>query len=224
MTQKFKTVASDKLFYDRWQYCIHFRLDELSCLRDLDHQVIDRRLVQQQIWRENIRRRWPQNNFVRTHKDITDITSKNLHQLCDLFLALPNDSFKMVITVDWGRVYSNDLTLINSIGNLHYLSSIRYTQAKITRAKNTISQVAPKYSHRSYFKNTKLSVNEKESLEKFLTNQQIKISPALTEWFKQPYIRTYDYFFIDHNDIQWLTMLALVQPGLIRKTLPIVAK
>jgi hypothetical protein len=50
------------------------------------------------------------------------------------------------------------------------------------------------------------------------------VSPALTEWIAEPFNRTQDYFFVDYNSESWLTMLGLIRPGLIRKTVQIVAK
>ena len=38
---KFKPVVKDRLFYDQYTYCIGFHLDEVSCLRELNHQYID---------------------------------------------------------------------------------------------------------------------------------------------------------------------------------------
>jgi hypothetical protein len=37
-----------------------------------------------------------------------------------------------------------------------------------------------------------------------------------------PFLRTQDYFFVDHDTASWSSMLSLVRPGIIRKTLQIV--
>ena len=73
----------------------------------------------------------------------------------------------------------------------------------------------------------KLTNQEKENLKNFFTNQteHIRISPSLHVFLhEKPYQRTMDHYFIDYNDEQWLTMLALIRPGLIRRTLEIVTK
>jgi hypothetical protein len=49
------------------------------------------------------------------------------------------------------------------------------------------------------------------------------MSPGLKNWVHDPLTRTQDYFFVDHNGSSWLSMLSLVRPGIIRKTLQIVA-
>lgn len=220
----FTQIASDRLFYDRWQYCMHFRLEELSVMRDLDHADITRRLIQNQNWREHIRRRWPQNNFVRTHRDISEITHARLHDLCDLLLAHSPDSYKLVITVDQGRVYTNNLDLIHSLTSVAYLENKRYTEAVIARSRDTVVLKGSKFKFRSYFTSIKLTLEAKNSIKRFFDNQEIRLGPSTVKWFEQPYLRSQDYFFIDYNDLGCLVMLNLVQPGLIRKTLTIVTK
>ena len=65
---------------------------------------------------------------------------------------------------------------------------------------------------------------EKEQINNFLQTQDVRISPALQEWIDTPFNRTQDYYFIDYNSELWLTMLGLIRPGLIRKTLAIITK
>jgi hypothetical protein len=108
---------------------------------------------------------------------------------------------------------------------MRMLRGKKYSEAVIDRPKNTIQLKNPRHQYRSYFKITKITSQQKNMLINFLTNQQssIRISPALTTWTTSVFYRTQDYFFIDHNEMSWLTMLSLVHPGIIRKTLQIVA-
>jgi hypothetical protein len=99
-----------------------------------------------------------------------------------------------------------------------------YSRAVINRPPNTIQLKNPKHNFRSYFKITKLTDVHKDHLMDFLHNQKdyVRVSPALQQWIDQPFNRTQDYFFIDHDGMSWLTMLSLVRPGLIRKTMQII--
>jgi hypothetical protein len=98
-----------------------------------------------------------------------------------------------------------------------------YTQAVVCRPKDTVQLKNPKHEFRSYIKRTKLTDEQKTHLVNFLTNQPtVRISPALNIWINGSFHRTEDYFFIDHNEISWLTMLSLVRPDLIRKTMQII--
>ena len=104
-----------------------------------------------------------------------------------------------------------------------FLTKKYYSQAKVDRPKNTIKLKNPKHQFRSYFKITKLTDVQKTHLTGFLLNQKtVRLSPALDEWIVGAFNRTQDYFFIDHNEMSWLTMLSLVRPGLIRKTQQII--
>jgi hypothetical protein len=221
----FKPVSSDRLFYDHWQYCIRFQLSEVNCLRySLDEEEIDALLTRREIWRQRVRQRWPQNNFVRPHADITDSTRQNLYAFAD-FLKQTDVAYKMVISVNQCWIYSNDTNLLERIGRLPFVNSTKYTEAVIVRPRDTIAVKNPRHSYRSYFRGIKLSAVEKNKILSFLHNQpDVRISPALQEWINTPFNRTQDYFFVDYHTATWLTMLALVHPGLIRKTVQIVAK
>ncbi len=221
----FKPVASDRLFYDHWQYCIRFRLQEVNCLRySLDAEKIDELLTRREVWRERVRQRWPQNNFVRPHSPITDTTREILYAFAD-FLKCTTEPYKMVISVNQCWIYSNSPNLLERIDRLPFVNHSKFTQSVIVRPRNTVAVKHPKHQYRSYFRATKLTDQEKDRILVFLQGQtDVRISPALKEWIDTPFNRTQDYFFVDYNTELWLTMLALVRPGLIRKTVQIVAK
>jgi hypothetical protein len=221
----FKPVSSDRLFYDHWQYCIRFRLDEVSALRaSLDLEEIDAALKRRSIWRERVRRRWPQNNFVRGHDAITDQTREDLYAFAD-FLQQVTDPYKIVISMNQCWIYSNNPNLLERIGRLPFVNSTKFTESVVVRARNTVALKNPQHQYRSYFRAVKLTDQEKDRILSFLQEQkEVRISPALYEWIATPFNRTQDYFFVDYNAETWLTMLALVRPGLIRRTVQIVAK
>lgn len=221
----FKQISSDRLFYDHWQYCIRFRLNEISALREsLDSESIDEVLTSRQLWRERVRSRWPQNNFVRGHDAITTEIRENLYAFAE-FLQQTSDPYKMVISVNQCWIYSNNTMLLERIGRLPFVRNIKFTESVVVRARNTVALKNPQNCYRSYFRSIKLTAEEKDRIQSFLHSQpDIRISPALTEWINTPFNRTQDYFFVDYDTPTWLTMLSLVRPGLIRRTVQIVAK
>lgn len=225
-----KTVAKDRLFYDQFEYCLSFHLDEISCLRDLDHTCIDDVVERRKAWREVARQRWMKGQrshgtiMSRHWREITDQTRDDLHSLADVLLTT-SVPYKLVVSVDQGYVYTNDMPLIDQLVAMPQLSCKTLAQAKIVRAKNTIQLKNPQYEYRTYFRSIKLTSQEKQVLIDFLQNQQshTRMSPGLKNWVDDPFARTQDYFFVDHVGSSWLSMLSLVRPGLIRKTLQIVA-
>jgi len=165
----------------------------------------------------------PQSILSRRHKEITETTVADLHELAELLLTTASE-FKLVVSVNQAHVYTNDQSLIDQLSDLSSLTQKDYSRAIIGCPPNTIRLKNPRHQFRSYFKMIKLTSEQKDYLMNFLANQpEVRISPALRGWLTAPFNRTQDYFFIDHNQMSWLTMLSLVRPGLIRKTQQIIA-
>jgi len=184
-------------------------------------------------WREIAQQRW--NNTInkkggpstilagRRYNEITDQVEQNLHDFVDV-LSDSGVEFKLVVSTDYGWIYTNNVVLIEQLKQLKILTSKSYTEAIVDRPKNTIRLKNSKHQLRSYFKTIKMTAQQKINLINFLNNQAdtIRVSPALNSWIDGPFHRTQDYFFVDYDKELWLTMLALVHPGLIRKTQQII--
>jgi hypothetical protein len=230
LSLKFKSVVKDRLFYDQYTYCLGFHLDEVSCLRELNHQYIDVIIERRRQWREVSLQRWTnavqsnKNIITRRAKDITDENVSNLHTLTDILLRSRVD-FKLVTSVSSAWIYTNDNKLLEQLSELNFLICKTYTEAVINRPKNTIRLKHPKHQYRSYLKCVKLTDEEKTQLCNFFMNQQghARLGPALLKWMGERWRRTQDYFFIDHDEESWLVMLSLIKPGMIRKTVELIA-
>ena len=227
-TRQFKFAVKDRLFYDRFEYSIGFALDEVNCLRELSHDQIDTMIERRIAWREVAQQRWQKSNntfgniLTRRRKEITEKTVEDLHALAEILLTATVD-FKLVVTANHAHVYTNNVSLIDQLDQLECLRYKNYTRAIIDRPKDTIRLKNPQHQYRSYFKVVKMTEEQKRNLKNFLDGQEnIRISPALASWFTVAFLRTGDYFFVDHDQMSWLTMLSLVRSGLVRKTLEII--
>lgn len=225
-TLTFKPVVKDQLFYDRYEYCFSFTLAEANVLRGLNHDLIDARLDQRIEWREIARKRWKNTIDSMGWNLINDQVRLDLHNVCDAIVDSGADC-KIAVGHHAGYLYTNELTLIDHLRTFRCLSGMKYTRAVVNRPKNTILLRKSQYRRRSYFNYIKVTDSEKENIRNFFNNQQdhIRTSPSFHQWLhEKPYLRTMDHYFIDYNDDQWLVMLALIRPGLIRKTMEIVTK
>jgi hypothetical protein len=214
------------LFYDRYEYCFAFNLAEATVLRGLKHELIDSRLDQRIEWREIARRRWKNTVDTMGWNLINDQVREDLHTICEVIVDSGVDC-KIAVSHHVGYLYTNDVNLIDHLRTFRCLSGMKYSRAVVNRPKNTILLKKSTYQKRSYFHYVKLTYQEKENLHNFFDNQKehIRTSPSLDTWLRTlPFYRTQDHYFIDYNDEQWLTMLALIRPGLIRKTLSIITK
>ncbi len=224
---EFKSVTKDRLFYSRFQYCLGFNLDEATCLRELDHANIDELIHRRKQWQEVAQQRWingRQNTTIlrRRWKEITEKTVTDLHSVADVLLTSTAD-FKLVVSVHQGYVYTNDLSLLAKLDGMPELTCKTCTQARVDRPENTIRLKKSNYNFRSYFRTRHLSAQEKQQLVNFLKTQQdfVRTSPAMNRWLQEPFNRLQDYYFVDHDSQQWLTLISLVSPGIIRKTMQI---
>lgn len=225
---KFNPVRKDRLYYDRFEYSMGFYLEEVSCLRDLDHDKIEYMIQRRRVWREMARQRWKGQKAATIlgmayGREITDEVIENLHALAEMLITAPED-FKLVVSINQAHVYTNDLILINRLDRMSILQYKTFAQAQVTRPRNTVALKRPQHQFRSYFRLLNLTAQQKDHLSAFLENHKasVRVSPALQEWAAMPFNRIQDYFFVDHDSETWLTMLNLVVPGSIRKTVNIV--
>ena len=230
LSLKFNTVKSDQLYYGQYQYSASFELQECWVFRyTLDHAELDQRLTRQQEWREKMRARWPSDQMNRYHSYISDATRANIHSMADFITGISTE-YKIVVENKTMRIYSNDMNIIQAIEYIPFLQRRRYGQVVVDRPKDTILLKNPQHQLRSYFKETRITPEDKQAIAQFLSNQPgIRVGAGLRSWldeqrpiYSSKYTR--DYFFVDHDELSWLTMLALVRPGLIRRTVNIIAK
>lgn len=199
-------------------------MPEANILRGIkNNDQIDKKLDDRIAWREEAGRRW-HSTIPGRWKAITTQVRLDLHHVANL--VIDNDC-KLVVSTDFGWIYTNKLDFIEQLRTVKCLKNKTYSQAVVNRPKNTILLKNSPHQQRSYLVNIKLTAQEKETLKGFFDNQKehVRTSPSFNQWlYKQPYLRTQDYFFIDYSGEQWLTMISLIRPGLIRKTQRIVTK
>jgi hypothetical protein len=195
----------------------------------LEHNEIEHRLDKQQEWRENMRQRWPGSMSERIYTEINTEVKHRTHQMADFIRAI-KDSYKLIIESRTMRIYTNDLELLKEIDQLDYVTRKRYSQVSVNRPKNTVALKNPQHKFRSYFRETRITREERSAIQQFLAGQtDCRIGQGLKDWLDEEYTRysskyTREYFFVDYDHASWLTMFNLVRPGLIRRTMDIIAK
>jgi hypothetical protein len=165
-----------------------FYLEEVSCLRELDHDSIDDNMERRKQWREISQQRWVNSRqqhgtiLRRNWRPITEKTVSDLHTVAEQLLTTSAD-YKLVVSVNQGYVYTNNVSLIDQLSGMPELNYKTYTRARVTRAKNTIALKNPQYQFRTYFKLIKLTVPQKNQLMNFLHGQQghVRLSPGLDQ-------------------------------------------
>jgi len=226
-TLKFNTVKKDQLFYNSWHYVTHYHVPEAHVLRELDHKSVDLRLDWIADRTSGRKFRWNGNMLGQLAPEPPRVTTEirqNLHDLVTVLTEL-TQPHKLIVSSHSFSIYTNSLEVFDSLETQLAVTVIKRCEATIDRSQGTILLTDPQHTHRSYFSLTQLTTDQKKTLVRFLQNQtQIRPSPSLAAWCTSRYSRLQDYYFIDHNGAADLTMLNLVQPGLIRKTMQILPR
>lgn len=208
------------LYYGQYDYCLRAYQPEFFCLRDMDHARIDHLVGLRRDWGRRMQSRQPGSWYWQA-LEITENDIDNLHVMCDWLQSDARDR-KLIIAGSWFYVYTNDRTLIDDLTQLPWLdtSKFKLTQVHLRGQPGTVTLRRPRHGLRSHFRSIVLDERRKNNLSNILAQQQgIRLSPSLLHWIDNPkWHRTAEYHFIDHDDHGIITLLALIEPRLIRRT------
>lgn len=210
------------MFFGQWKYCGQFYLPEASSVRALNHTEIDRLIRIRQQWNRHINYggSWG-SRYSPINVTPTDVA--NLHGICE-FLCSDNVPRKLVFYTNHLYVYTNDIDVIKRMTDTGLITLVELSEAEVVGTSGTIMLKNPQHQYRTYFREMSLDQSKCESLRNFLENQQcVRLSPTLKWWLEARYRRVLNYYFLDHDNPSILTMLGMIEPRLIRKTVPIVA-
>lgn len=210
------------LFYDQYRWCITINISEAPCLRYLDADKFERAIVNAKYWAEKdvwTDRAW----------SITKETA--LRETRDVLLT-ETAPFKTVVSFNTVCIYTNRRRLADRLAKLGndgvHMRLVR--QAVVSKPAGVVQLQESKYAYRTYLRERKYTKDQKDMLANFLHSRRdtLRVSPALDEWTNGKfvgYVRNLSYsrsyYFVDHDHPNEGTMLSLVLPGIVRKTMPI---
>jgi hypothetical protein len=212
-------------WHGKYHCCVRVYLPAASALKSTSHRDIDLRIATRREWSRKFTKNPGSWHIDWDPVDITDLDVKNLHDMHD-FLLDYRDQNKIMISMDWMYIYTNDQTMIDAVCVLDFFSKpVKVTSCKLQGESGTVCLKTPRHQYRSYFRYRKLSQPIAQSLRSYLSNQEsIRMSPSLQHWVsKSRWDSVEDYLFFDHDDLSITNMLALIAPGITRKTQRIVA-
>lgn len=225
----------DRLFFDQYRYVVSFYLKHSSALRNMPNDIDQAKeyVTERLDW--VTRRQNHGGNWGSSRVSLGSAQKENNASLAGLLnlvaLLLPNrDKMHLMVSVNWGYVYTSDLELVKNLYELPGISVKKIKEAVVDRPRDSIKISNPKFSKRSYFKDTWISMELKNTIGNYLRNQEnIRISPSLMQLFTDAKPTTKRallgrHHFVEYNDESILLMLGLIAPGLIRRTVAVIAK
>lgn len=225
LSSEFKPAKRDSLYFDQFEYCVHFSLFELNAIRRKSHADIDIRIdhrVKYAHWAKtkDWGGEWAKSDANRVIMN-EDLIRSNCHDFLDFVNTLKDH--KLVISVNHGYLYTNSLEDAASLVELEYINTQRLARAVVTHPRGTISLKESPYRFRTYFRNHLITPEQKEALVSYLrSHSDLRLSPALHRWLGSHTVWCKGSYFIDYHNESDLTMIGLFLYRPFRKTLPIV--
>lgn len=227
---KIKTEERSRLYYDKWTYKFHFKQEELNIIRgeptDAD---IDRIVAMRKSW-ESSREMAQSKDSVYT-PELIDNLKKTNHLLHNTKYP-----FKKVHCYNYVYLYTNDVELIDLIiAELPHIQVVPTVQkSNPVLPKDVILVKKPGAKYRTYFRERRIDEKIRLALADWVRGQdgEVVCSPATLQWLNDTPSRLFwgrngwcrRWFYIEHNSLQYETMLGMIVPGVVRKTVPIECK
>jgi hypothetical protein len=210
------------LYYNQYEWCITINMSEASCLRYLETVRFEAAIIQTKHWAE--KDKW-------TDRAWTGTKETALRETRDVLLS-ETAPFKTVVSFNTVSIYTNHRKLADRLVNLGNdevrMSLVR--QAVISKPAGVIQLQESQYAYRTYLRERRINLEQQNMLANFLSSRRdtLRVSPALDNWVNGKfigYIRNHSYsrsyYFVDHDHPNEGTMISLVLPGIVRKTMPI---
>jgi hypothetical protein len=226
----YKVVPDERssLYYSEYEWCVTLHISDAHCLRYLKTVRFEAAIRNAKYWAEQemVQHRRP----VRHPWDGTAKESA-LRETRDVLLE-EDGEYKAVISYNVLSLYTNNRRLADRFIKLGdpgvQLHLVR--QAVITRPAGVVQLRESKHGYRTYLRERKYDYDQRQMLLNFLKSREGTLRPcgSLLTWLgigqrrymlNPNYSRS--YYFVDHDHPNEGTMLSLVMPGIVRKTLPI---
>ena len=232
------TESRSSLYYGLYKYAISWTQDEIGCVRSLDEKKMQSHIRMRMDYEQ--RRYTTIYNLDGTKLPLqpsrfTTQCRSNLES-ARAFLAAETAPKKLVFYNNTITVYTNDQGLYNRLIVCDFTQFVHIKQAELNLPPGTILLKNPQYQYRTYFRGRSLGKTQKARLATWVTTQgndvaaskslqaflSIDSHPTRVLWWRSE--ATESYYYIEHNSLQYETMLSMICPGMVRKTLPIVKK
>jgi len=219
---KVETDDRSSLYYNQYEWCITINISEASCLRYLEPGRFEAAIRNARHWAENDK--WTDRAW-----SITKETA--LRETREVLLA-ETAPFKTVVNFMTVSIYTNHRGLADRLVSLDN-DGVRVRlvrQAVLTRPANVVQLQESKYAYRTYFRERKYTQDQRLMLANFLNSRKDTLRPceSLMSWLTGQfpgYVLNLNYsrahYFVDHDHPNEGTMISLVMPGIVRKTMPI---
>jgi hypothetical protein len=194
---------------------ILFLLPEASFLRELKHERINQSIRYRNEW---IARRGGA-------RHITTEVQQTLHKACDYLLTRANP-YKKVVCGNGLWLYTNNPEDFEDIATIPTGQILYINQAEVTITPNAVTLKHPRHTFRTYFRERWLSNDELTMLRRYFGTRKnmFRQGPGFAKLVTGKRMWLMSNHFVDHDEPNADFLINMAVPGIVRKTLPIIAR
>jgi hypothetical protein len=207
-------VNRSNLYYNNWRYVILLLLPDASFLRVLKHEAIDQSI--------NYRNSWIAS---RTSRPVSTDSREVLHQVCDYLLSR-QQPYKKVVCGNGLWIYTNNLEDFENFDSFPTSDILYVNEANLTLTADAVTLKHPQHAFRTYFRERFLSEDELINLRRYFDARKgmFRLGPGFKLLVTGRRMWMMSNYFVDHDEPNADFLINMAVPGIVRKTLPIVAR
>lgn len=206
-------------YFGEYEYSGHFHVSNVNLIRDLSERSLRATVQHRNSWGT-----W--RNWARGHRP----SETELQQLIDMIdpLTAVKTHSKLMFYTHWLYVYTNDPNTLSWLAQHDTVSQSVLYRAELSMPTDVIFLREPRHPWRSYFRTGWLTPDQHRALLRFVQTRpdNFYITPGFQTRLETAQHRVYvqQETFIEHSTMQDLTMLGLILPQSIRRTVRVEAK
>jgi hypothetical protein len=150
--------------------------------------MISWNLSQRKKFKDHLRQvNWGGNWHSQNGLPIGDEVEPNLLSFYDFYTSDPDAKKLIIQSGGYGYLYTNNKKYLEELSRLSFIKNVSGFQINVVFPKGTITLKNPKHPCRLYFKDKKISKQQRGYLVNLLKNHegQIRLGPALAHWVKK---------------------------------------
>ena len=232
MTVNIVSDSRATLYYGQYEFAVSWHQDEINCIRGLDAKHLQSNIRARMEFERKRHVDWQNRKSIPYESKFTRACRSNLESIRDLLSK--ETQIKLVLTTHVATVYTNDIGIYQRLAACSWIKKFYVRQVKLDQVPGTVMLKNPQYQYRTYFRAIEVSEEQKKIMANWIKNQgtEIAASPSVQCFFglQERQLRTWSsfytaaHYYIDHNSLQYESMLSMICPGVIRKTMLIVQK
>ena len=212
-----------ELYWKQYTYCVTMIQPKIDILRGgLEQTQVDKSIGKRKYWEGSVY--GASKHSVYSEQIRSDLLTTAL------YFKNSSDQFKLIFAGSSHlSLYTNSLQLVESLVAAATAQTLpikikTVKKCLLTVAPDTIILNDPKHKFRTYFKEITITAQAVGQLKVWLQQQQqaneIKCSSSVESYLlTHGHYHTRSHWYIDHNSNSYETMIGMISPGLVRKTI-----